>query len=101
MRNQLLIWGTVYQTPAMTRSPAGIPIDHFVLEHHSQQWEADMLRTAQCRIMVVSSGAVLHQLVETLRTGDAVAVQGFITRRPYRDYPHQIELHAQHIERQS
>lgn len=97
MHNQLVIWGTVYKSPYSMVSPAGIPIDHFWLDHRSQQWEADLLRTAQCRIQVVSSGLALHQIVTTLMPGDPIEVRGFITRRPYKEYPNQIELHAQYI----
>ncbi len=95
--NLLVLEGFVLKTPKMTQSPAGIAHCHFVLEHQSQQTEADLPRRAYVRIGVVASGGASQQFA--LFQGSHIRVSGFISRHESRDGTGKLVLHAQNIER--
>lgn len=89
--------GTVYKTPEVRHSPAGIALTRFTLDHISRQTEAGMAREAKCRIVVIIAGDVLNQQCKQLHTGQEVSVTGFISRMDNRQGNSMIVLHANQI----
>ncbi|MFT4925327.1 MAG: primosomal replication protein N [Phenylobacterium sp.] len=96
--NVLVLDGIVLKTPKITRSPSGITHWHFVLEHQSQQTEADLPRRAFLRIPVVVSGRESQQLSQALLKGNSIRANGFLSRHDSRDGSSKLVLHAQSIE---
>ena len=97
--NQLIIAGRLTQEPVRKTSPAGIPHCYFVVEHSSQQFEADMPRKVWCRIKVIASGQAIQQQTQILQSGHLVRVTGFIQRQENANGLAQLVLHAQMIEK--
>ncbi|MFT5162826.1 MAG: primosomal replication protein N [Alteromonadaceae bacterium] len=97
--NLLVLDGVVLKTPKRTQSPAGTPHCHFVLEHQSQQLEADLHRSAFVRIQVVISGRESQQFAHELFQGNVIRVSGFLSRHESRDGNGKLVLHARSIER--
>jgi primosomal replication protein N len=97
--NLLVLEGYVFKEPTRTQSPSGISHCHFVLEHQSQQFEADMLRKASIRLRVVVSGNAAQHITNDLFQGCQVTVSGFLTRHESRNGIDKMVLHAQKIER--
>ena len=97
--NLLVLEGYVFKGPTRTQSPSGIPHCHFVLEHQSQQIEADMPRKASIRLRVVVSGNAAQQITNDLFQGCQVTVSGFLTRHESRNGTEKMVLHAQEIKR--
>ncbi|RMD69244.1 MAG: primosomal replication protein N [Gammaproteobacteria bacterium] len=96
--NRLVLTGTLRRAPETRRSPAGIPISRFILEHHSLQREDGRERSASFSIAVVAAGETLQAAVSELRAGDRVKVQGFI-HRTGRPGPYALAVHAHAIHR--
>lgn len=82
----------------MRYSPAGIPIARFLLEHHSQRNEAELLRQVRCRIPVVAAGDGFRSVVERIAVGTLVRVSGFLTQGGGRSGEYRLVLHADRIE---
>ena len=78
--NCLIIAGQVAGACETRRSPAGVPISQFLLEHHSTQMEAELSREARCRIPVLACGEALASIASQLMMGARLRVQGFISR---------------------
>lgn len=97
--NLLVLEGVILKTPKRTQSLAGIPHCHLVLEHQSQQIEADLPRRAFVRIGVVVSGRESQQFTQALFQGEHIRVSGFLSRHESRDGTAKLVLHAQSIER--
>jgi primosomal replication protein N len=97
--NLLVLEGTVFKGPNRTQSPGGIEHCHFVLEHQSQQFEANLPRKAFVRIQVIVSGDAAQQLTHDLFQGCPVSVSGFLSRHESRNGVGKLVLHAQKIER--
>ncbi|MER2494122.1 primosomal replication protein N [Catenovulum sediminis] len=97
--NSLIIAGKIVKPPVRSISPAGVPHCHFVLEHVSQQYEAQMPRRVWCRIKVVASGLAMQQQTEILQSESNIRVHGFIQRQESANGIAQLVLHAQNIEK--
>jgi len=97
--NQLTIDGVICRAPKRSKSVAGIPHCQFVIEHRSQQVEADLPRQTYARMQVVVSGQKLQSCTQDLCQGGHVRVSGFINRHESRDGQSTLVLHAQNIER--
>jgi primosomal replication protein N len=97
--NQLVLEGTVFKSPTRTQSPSGIEHCHFMLDHHSQQFEADLPRQAFVRIQVVVSGNAAQHFTQDLFQGCHISVSGFLSRHESRNGVGKLVLHAQNIER--
>ena len=97
--NLLVLEGIIFKGPTRTRSPSGIEHCHFVLEHQSQQYEAELLRRAFVRLPVVVSGNATQQITQDLFQGCHISVSGFLTRHESRNGNAKMVLHAQKIER--
>jgi primosomal replication protein N len=96
--NHLRLVGRLLGPCQIRYSPAGLPIARFVLEHHSQQWEAELPRQAYCRITVLACGEKLAVITNQLPPKALVRVSGFISRANHRQAESWLVLHAQHIE---
>ena len=62
------------------------------------QMEAGMEREARCKISVVVAGKGLQGPVRGLELGDAVRVEGFLSRSSYRSDEAHLVLHAERLE---
>ena len=98
MDNRLVLTGRVVKLSDTQRSPAGLPIARFVLDHRSLQQEAGFSREARCRLSVLAAGEQLAPAVAKLSVGVAVKVSGFISRANNRQGEYRLILHAEHIE---
>ena len=95
--NTFRVSGIVSRLPESRKTPAGIALCRFTLEHQSQQVEAGMSREASFRIEVICAGNILARQAEQLMIDQHVTVEGFITRENYRDADRKLALHAQTI----
>lgn len=89
--------GVVVKKMLQRRSPAGLPIARFVLDHRSRQFEAGLERDAQFRIVVMACGELLAAQATQLIPGTLVDVGGFISRSDNRSGEARLVLHADHI----
>lgn len=96
--NRLVLTGTVVTTPAISRSPAGVPHCEFALEHQSQQMEADLPRRAWCYLTVIASGHGIQPQTVNLTKGSVANVTGFISHHRTPNGVGKLVLHAQQIE---
>ena len=99
VNNLLVLEGTVCKSPNRKQSPSGIDHCQFVVEHQSQQFEAQLPRRAWLRIQVVVSGEQAQPLTESLFVGCPVRVSGFLNRHETKDGTGKLVLHAHNIER--
>ncbi|WP_423229712.1 primosomal replication protein N [Thermithiobacillus plumbiphilus] len=94
--NEVRLGGIVIQVDAVRRTPAGLPVHGFVLDHQSELREAGMKRRASCRIRVVAIGLPVAEIA-LIDTGAGLLVSGFIARdRSERE--NRLILHARQIE---
>ncbi len=96
--NCLVITGQLAGSCEIRTSPAGVEISHFLLEHHSGQVEAGVLREVRCRIPVIACGESFACIIRQLLPGLPLRVQGFISRANYREGEYRLVLHATHID---
>ena len=97
--NQLVLSGTVTETFGLRYTPAGVPHCSFMLEHRSRQEEAGVAREVLARIKVEARGEVAAQC-EGVDVSDRITVQGFLSRKSYKDTAAtQLVLHAQQLEK--
>ena len=61
-------------------TPAGLPVSEAVLEHASQQMEADVLRQVSCEIALIALGQSA-QWLQAVSVGGAVKVTGFLAAK--------------------
>ena len=93
-----MLAGRVVRLIPTRRSPAGLPITRFVLDHHSRQVEANHPRDARCRITVMACGESLSRVAAALSVDTVVRVCGFISRANHRTGEARLVLHADRIE---
>jgi len=93
-----VIAGQVSRAPQVRRSPAGVPIARFVLQHRSRQRAAGREREAVCSLQVVASGSALEGAVAELAVGTAVRVSGFLSRADNRQGEYRLVVHADTLE---
>ncbi len=96
--NCLIIVGQLVGTRETRTSPAGVPINRFLLEHHSEQREAGLPREACCRIPVMACGDALARIASQLAPGARIRVRGFVSRANHREGEYRLVLHAAHID---
>ena len=96
--NRLSLIGRVANLPKRTKSPSGVEHCHFLLEHRSQQKEADLLRQAWCKMPIQLSGNQLVEKTQSITVGSQLLVVGFITTHQSRNGLNQLVLHAEQIE---
>jgi len=78
---------------------AGVPYAQFVVEHRSEQVEADMPRSAYVRIAVIAAGQTLTTETQNLAVGQQVEVHGFLHRHQQANGLAQLVLHADTVYR--
>jgi primosomal replication protein N len=100
-QNSVELEGVIFKPPVRTQSPAGMEHCHFVLEHQSQQIEAELPRKAFLRIQVVASGIAAQQSTQDLFPGCVVKVSGFLSQHEARSGLTKLVLHARTIERKN
>ena len=84
----------VYDT---RHTPAGIPITRFVLEHQSEQSEADLKRNIRCQVFIVASGKKLRNQTRDLSAGQAITVEGYLNQISFKGTNPQLCVNAEKI----
>jgi len=97
--NQLVLTGTLCKSPKMTQSPSGVTHCHLLLEHQSEQYEANRPRRAWLKMPVVLSGEQAAQQANVFAVGQMVRVWGFLSYHSARNGTGKLVLHAHSIER--
>lgn len=92
--NQLQLTGEVISEPKTRKSPAGISITRFTLDHQSIQQEAGTDRKVACRIVVVTCGADCQTWI---KKGVRIEVKGFLSYESREQMETRLIIHAQHI----
>lgn len=95
--NQLRLSGIIIKPPRLFRSPSGVSHLKFVLEHKSEQVEANLPRRSYVRINIVFSGQQADFWSEKLKQSDAVTVEGFLNREEDSSGQGILVLHAQQL----
>ncbi|VFP83253.1 Primosomal replication protein N [Candidatus Erwinia haradaeae] len=90
--------GVVHREPRRGISPSGIRHFQFILEHRSQQKEADLNRRVWCWMPVVMSLSATHEMPSYIMVGVWLNVQGFLSCHKNRYDLNRIVLHAKNIE---
>ncbi|WP_308666149.1 primosomal replication protein N [uncultured Aggregatibacter sp.] len=98
IENRLSIIGIVTGNLKRRKSPNGIEHCQFLLEHRSNQVEANLIRQAWCKIPVQVSGNQLVEKTQGITVGNKVLVQGFLTTHQLNNGSTQLVLHAEQIE---
>ena len=86
--------GEVVSDPATRKTPAGISITRFTLQHQSIQQEAGNARKVECRIIVTASGDVFQH---SIGKGAQIEVQGFLSYESRQKMETRLIIHAQSI----
>jgi len=84
----------VYDT---RHTPAGIPITRFVLEHQSEQSEADLKRNIRCQVFIVASGKKLRNQTRDLSAGQTITVEGYLNQISFQGTNPQLCVNAEKI----
>ncbi len=95
--NHTRLSGTVKRIKSM-QSPAGIPHWIVTLEHQSQRYEAELLRSVYLRIQVIMSGVRFAPTAEKLKAGMKISVEGFIAMQTSRGGQNRMVLHAEQVD---
>ena len=77
--NRLRISGFIRQREALRFTPGGIAMTRCVLEHVSEQREADSTVTVNCELRMQAAG-VLAQQVQQWQDSLPITVEGFVSR---------------------
>ena len=96
--NWLVLAGKISQKPQFSFSPAGIAHCQFLIEHESNQQEANHNRRAWCMLEVIASGSELQTQTASLTKDMQVRVSGFICYRKNSSGLNTLVLHAKIIE---
>lgn len=95
--NLLMLTGSVTKAPKLQKSPAGIAHLYFVLEHQSEQIEANLPRRSYLRIQAVLSGPSANEWSKQLNTGTVVTARGFLNREEDSNGVAKLVLHVQQL----
>ena len=96
--NRLSLIGQVSNEPKRSKSPNGVAHCRFLLEHRSEQQEANLARQAWCKMPVQVSGNQLIEKTHSITVGSQLLVVGFITTHQSSNGLTQLVLHAEQIE---
>ncbi len=83
MRNALVLDGVIAECGVLRRTPAGMPVLEFSLEHVSRQIEAGVEREVRCEVSVLALGDAALS-AQARRPGDKVRLTGFLAARSAR-----------------
>lgn len=78
--NRVVISGQVAKLYEVRTTPAGIPITRFVLEHQSEQSEAELKRNIHCQVFIIASGKKLANQLKKLAVGQEITIEGYLTQ---------------------
>ena len=92
--NRLILTGEVVSEPKTRKTPAGIAITRFTLQHHSIQHEAGNDRKVECRIVVTASGEIFQR---NIIKGAHVEIHGFLSYESRQKLETRLIFHAQSI----
>ena len=90
----MIMTGEVVSDPASRKTPGGISITRFTLQHQSVQQEAGNARKVECRIIVTASGDVFQH---SISKGAQIEVQGFLSYESRQKMETRLIFHAQSI----
>ncbi len=82
-RNALVLDGVIAELGVLRRTPAGVAVLEFRVEHESRQVEAGIERDVRCEINARVLGEAALPL-QSLRPGNRVALTGFLAARSAR-----------------
>ncbi|MCL2656610.1 MAG: primosomal replication protein N [Betaproteobacteria bacterium] len=82
-RNALVLDGVIAEIGALRRTPAGVAVLEFQLEHASRQIEAGIERDVRCEVPALVLGDIALQS-QALRPGKQVTLTGFLAARSAR-----------------
>lgn len=98
VENRLSLSGRVISHPRFNTSPSGIEHCRFIIEHRSQQTEAQLNRQAWCKMPISVSEQLLITTTHSIKVGSKILVDGFITNHVGKNGLSQVVLHAKNIE---
>lgn len=91
--NKLLLQAQVVHIAPLRYTPAGIPLLSVVLQHVSEQVEANMKRKVECEVNAV----ILGELTKiNLQIGTHIQATGFLAKRSLKST--QLVMHINQIE---
>jgi len=93
----VIVSGVVAKLYKVRHTPAGIPITRFVLEHQSEQSEADLKRNIYCRVFIIASGNKLRSIVKNLQVGNQITVEGYLNQISFKGTNRQLCVNAEII----
>ena len=96
-QNEVVVSGVVHKLYEVRHTPAGIPITRFVLEHQSEQSEADLKRNIWCRVFIIASGKKLRRVVKNLEVGNEITVEGYLDQTSFKGSNPQLCVNAKII----
>ncbi len=79
---------------AIRYTPAGIPLLSFVLQHASEQTEADLKRKVECEVNAVVIGDIAKS---SIQIGDSIRAKGFLAKRSAKST--QLVFHIDKLEK--
>lgn len=97
--NSVILVGVIVDAPDLRRSPAGVPVTRFLLEHRSAQPEAGTTRAIRFRVGVRASGDGPGEYARGLAAGETVRVEGFLARIRQHEGENRLIVCATRIER--
>ncbi len=92
--NSLTLSGVVVGLEAIRYTPAGIPLLSFVLQHASEQTEADLKRKVECEVNAVVIGDIAKS---SIQIGDSIRAKGFLAKRSAKST--QLVFHIDKLEK--
>ena len=95
--NHIEISGVICKVGETSRSPSGVPHTRFMIDHRSTQLESGQERRVECRVSLQLSGDEYAQERERLLVGEAVNLEGFLTKNSFRDDPSWTKLQVTKI----
>ena len=95
--NRVVVSGVIAKIYDVRHTPAGIPITRFVLEHQSEQSEADLKRNIRCQVFIVASGKKLRSVLKALDIGTQLTVEGYLNQVSFRGTNPQLCVNAEII----
>lgn len=96
-QNKVIVGGVVVKLYEVRHTPAGIPITRFVLEHQSEQSEADLKRNIRCQVFIIVSGKNLHRILKNLEVGQQITVEGYLNQISFKGSNPQLCVNAEII----
>ncbi len=91
--NKLVVTGEVVQLDTLRYTPAGLPLLSFVVQHRSEQTEAEMQRKVECEVPVIAIGKIAEQ-AKAIQMASQVKLGGFLAKRSLKSSQLVLHLNA-------